>query len=254
MPAFAALAGLLGLQLEGLAFVPILGLCLLLFHREVGWRPLLVGLGVLGLLLLPYGIHDVRHGWDNARGLLDYAGGESRFSWDAVRYVFELTGSRGIDGQAGPFAPAFRRNLGPLEWLNGVLEVALVGGVIYAVVQVVRGETVARRRTFALLLIWFAVPVLLQIRTSAPTQPHYFVMLYPVQYLLIAAGGAGGPVAGPGRGDCGVEPGDAPVPHRDADRLRCVAVRSAAPVCRSRARAARSPKRAHRLSRGAGRP
>jgi hypothetical protein len=104
-----------------------------------------------------------------------------------VRYVLELTGSRGIDGQAGPFAGAFRQRLGPLGWLNGVLEVALVGGLIYAGVQVVRGETVARRRTFALLLIWFAVPILLQIRTSAPTQPHYFVMLYPVQYLLIAA-------------------------------------------------------------------
>ena len=187
VPAFAALAGLLGLQLEGLAFVPILGLCLLLFHREVSWRPLLLGVAVFGVLMLPYLVYDARHGWANARGLLDYAGGESYLSWDAVRFAFELVGSRGIEGQAGRLAPAFRQRQAPFWWLNRVLELALVAGLIDAVVHVIQGQTRARRRTFALLLLWFAVPILLQIRTSAPTQPHYFVMLYPAPYLLIAA-------------------------------------------------------------------
>jgi hypothetical protein len=82
--AFVSLAGLLGLQLEALAFVPILGLAILLYRDAVAWRPLLVGVFVFCLLLLPYGVHDARQGWQNSLGLLGYAGGDGVFSWDAV--------------------------------------------------------------------------------------------------------------------------------------------------------------------------
>jgi hypothetical protein len=36
------------------------------------------------------------------------------------------------------------------------------------------------------LLGWLALPVLLQTRHSQPVYPHYFILLYPVQFLIIA--------------------------------------------------------------------
>ncbi len=182
--AFAALAGLIGLQLEGLIFGPILALTLLLFHRDVGWRPLLVATGVFALLMAPYGIHDALHGWQNARGLLQYAGGESTFTWNGLRYAFRLIGSAGIEGMAGVFAGDYLAALPELWWLNDLMSGLLVLALMYALLQLITGGK-SRRRVTAILLLWFTVPVLSQLRTSSPTQPHYFVLLYPVQFLFI---------------------------------------------------------------------
>ncbi len=182
---FAALAALLGLQLEALAFVPLVGLVLLRFHRELSWRALLTGILVFAALLTPYVLHDAGQGWQNARGLLDYAQAGGTLSWDAVRHTFALLGSQGIEGQAGSLFGQFKRALGPLWWLNDLLSALFVGGLVYGLHQAFRASTAERRRTFGLLLLWIAVPVALQLRPSNPTQQHYFVMHYPAQYYLI---------------------------------------------------------------------
>lgn len=184
---FAALAGLLGLQLEALAFVPILGLIVARYHRELSWRALALGVLVFASLLGPYVLHDARHGWENTRGLLEYAQRDGVFSWDAVRFTFALLGSRGIEGQAGPFFEQFRNALPPLWWVNHLLTILLAAALVYGLHQALRGATQERRRSFGLLLLWLAVPVALQLRPSIPTQQHYFVMHYPAQYLLIGA-------------------------------------------------------------------
>lgn len=183
--AFVGLAVLIGLHLGGLAFVPILGLCLLLYPQQVGWKPLLIGGTLLGLAFAPYVLYDALHGWSNARGFLHYGSGGGRWSWDALRYAFMLTGSAGIEGMAGALWPQFRAGLPDLGWLNGGLQGLLALALCYAVYQAVRGPQ-ERRRSLLLLLFWFAVPIFLQSRPATPTQPHYFILLYPVQFLLIA--------------------------------------------------------------------
>ncbi len=184
---FAALAALLGLQLEALAFVPIVGLLVLRYWRELRGRALAMGVLVFLVLLAPYVLHDARQGWQNARGLVDYAQADGTFSWDAVRHTLALLGSQGIEGQAGPRFLQFRRALGPLHWLNHLLSGLFIGGVVYGLHQALRAASVERRRTFGLLLLWIAVPVVLQLRPANATQQHYFVMHYPAQYLLIGA-------------------------------------------------------------------
>lgn len=183
--AFASLAALLGLQLEALAFVPLLGLLILLYRDSVAWRPLAVGVMFFLLLLGPYVIYDARHNWQNVRGLVAYAGGESAFSWDAIRYASMLVGSEGIEGQAGSFHQAFLQEVPALWWFNDLLSILMALALGYGAHQVCFGRTRERRRIFGLLLLWWAVPVLLQLRPSTPTQIHYFVMHYPVQYILI---------------------------------------------------------------------
>jgi hypothetical protein len=181
---FAALAVLVGLQLEGIAFIPMLALLLLLYRRDVALRPLLVGVCLFALAMAPYVVHDALHGWPSLRSFMAYARGDSRLSLDALRYAFFLTGSHGIQGMAGALHPEYLSGLPHLWWLNTLMMAALVVALLYTLLRIVRGVG-DDRRSLALLLIWFVVPILLQTRSTAPVHLHYFVLLYPVQFLLI---------------------------------------------------------------------
>jgi len=179
-------AAMIGLHLSGLAAIPILGLAILLYRDQVSPKALAVGalaaLGTVG----PYIVHDAQNGWENLHGVFHYAGGAGTFSWDAVRYAFMLATSYGIPGQAGAYHEQFQAGVLNLWWMNDVM-IALVGaGLLYALVQAFRGETQAQRRSFGLLLLWFCIPIVLQLKPSTATQPHYFIMLYPTQFLFVA--------------------------------------------------------------------
>lgn len=183
--ACVALAALVGLHLGGLAFVPILLLVLLLYRRRVNWKPLLVGAVFCVLAFAPYLIHDARHGWHNVRGLLRYGGGEAQYSWDALRYAFALTGSTGVEEMAGSLYREYLAGLPNLWWLNGLMVGLLAAALLYAGILIIRGPKERRCAVF-LLLLWFFVPIALQTRHTAPVQRHYFILLYPVQFLLVA--------------------------------------------------------------------
>ena len=183
--AFAGTAALIGLHMGGLAFLPILLLSICLYWREVSLRPLVIGGLVLGLAMTPYVVHDALHGWSNARDFIQYAGGEAHFSWDALRYAFVNTGSAGIHSLAGALWEVYRAGLPNLWWLNTAMMGLLAVALLYAVTQAIRGP-LDRRRSLTLMLIWFAVPIALQSRPTAPVYPFYFNVLYPVQFLFIA--------------------------------------------------------------------
>lgn len=185
--AFAALVALIGLQLEGIAFIPVLTLCLLVFWKEVPIRPLLVGIAVFALALAPYGIHDALHGWPNLRTFWEFVHiKESFFSWDALRHAFILTGSAEIHTMAGSRYPEYLGGLPRLWWLNSGMMGLLGLALVYAVVRAFRG-TPESRRTFLILLLGFALPVALRSRSVEPIPLHYLIVVYPVVFLLIAA-------------------------------------------------------------------
>ncbi len=184
--AMAGMAIMLGLHLSGLAAIPILLLAVLLYRDQVSPKMLGLGTAVALLAVSPYILHDVTHHWENLRGFFAYADRSKQFSWNALRYALELSGGAGIEGQAGPFHEQFRTGVLNLWGMNGVMIALLIAALGYAVWQAFRGETRTRRRTFGLLLLWFFVPVALQLRSGATTQLHYFVILYPVQFILIA--------------------------------------------------------------------
>jgi hypothetical protein len=183
--AFVGLAALVGVQLEGIAFVPLLFVLILLFRKQVAPFPFVVGLSIFALSISPYVIHDALHGWPNLRAFLDYAGGEAHFSLDALRYAFGLTGSGGIHGMAGALYPDYLAGLPNLWWLNWLMMGLLAAAILHAMVQAVRGSE-ERRRPLLLMLIWFSLPIALQSCPTAPVYPFYFNLLYPVQFLFVA--------------------------------------------------------------------
>ena len=182
---FAGLAALIGLHLGGLAFIPFLLITMLLYRKQVALWPLLVGGLLFGLAISPYAIYDALHDWPNLRAFLNYAGGEAHFCLDALNYAFINTGSYGIHGMAGALYPDYLAGLPNLWWFNWLMMGLLALALLYGLVQAVRGPE-ERRRPIMLLLIWFAVPIAMQSRPTAPVHPFYFNLLYPVQFILIA--------------------------------------------------------------------
>jgi 4-amino-4-deoxy-L-arabinose transferase-like glycosyltransferase len=183
--AFASMAALIGFQLEGLAFIPMLLIPMLLFRKQVARWPLLVGVLILILAFAPYLLYDARQDWHNVRGFQRYLGETGHFSLDALHYALRLTGSEGIHTMAGGRFQEYIDGLPDLWWLNWLMMGLLALALLYGVFQVVRGPK-ERRRPIFFLLLWFAVPVALQTRPTTTVQPHYFVLLYPVQFLLTA--------------------------------------------------------------------
>lgn len=197
--AFAALAALIGLQLEGVAFIPVLAFCLLLFWKDVPLRPLLVGIAVFAMALAPYGIYDALHGWPNLRTFWEFIHTrESSYSWDALRYAFILTGSAEIHSMAGTRYQEYLSGLPRLWWLNSGMAGLLALALIWTVIQALRGPK-EQRRAFLILLISFAIPVALRSRAVEPIPLHYLIVVYPVVFLLIAALIDGGYQALPSR-------------------------------------------------------
>lgn len=184
---FVSLAVLVGLQLEGIAFIPIVGLAMVLYRDKLEWKPLLLGVGLCALLCAPYIIHDALNGWKNTQGLLNYSSGSGTFSWDALKFALMITGSAGIEGQVGSYHTVFKNSGLDLWWLNSLGMAMTAAALLYGLGRAIWSKTQKQRRTFTLLMLWFAVPVLLQLRPSSATQFHYFVTHYPVQYLLVAA-------------------------------------------------------------------
>ena len=183
--AFIGLAALIGLHLGGLAFIPVLLLSMLLYRKQIALRPFVVGVLLFGLALSPYVISDAYHGWPNLKAFLHYASGEAHFSQDALNYAFINTGSYGIHGMAGALYPKYLAGLPNWWWLNWLMMGLLAIALFYGLVQAIQGSE-ERRRPILLMLIWFAVPIALQSRPTAPVHPFYFNLLYPVQFLFVA--------------------------------------------------------------------
>ena len=183
--AFVGLAALIGLHLGGLAFVPVLLISIVLYRKQVSRWPLLVGLCLFALALSPYVIHDALQGWPSLRDMARFTTGEGHFSWDALRYAFFLTGSEGIHGMAGGLYPEYLAGLPNLWWLNWLMMGLLALALLYGLIRVARGPE-GRRRPMLLLLLWFAVPIAMQSRPTAPVYPFYFILLYPVQFFFVS--------------------------------------------------------------------
>ena len=183
--AFAGLAALIGLHLGGLAFVPVLLISMLVYHREVSRWPLAVGSAAFTLAVSPYLVRDALRGWPDLRDFLRFTSGEGHLSLDALRYAFFLTGSEGIHGMAGGLYTEYLAGLPSLWWLNWLMMGFLGLALVYGVVLLIRGPR-ERRRSMFLLFMWFVVPIAMQSRPTAPVYPFYFILLYPVQFLFIS--------------------------------------------------------------------
>ncbi len=192
MGASLALVALVGTHLGGLTFVVILVLVLLLFRSRVERRSLLVGILIVTLFAVPYLYYDATHKWESLRGFFDLGADQAQIDLDAARFAAWLSSGFHYQDLTGARYVQFLAGLPNLRWLD-VIEMILLGaGLIYLIVGVVRhasrGSVVWDKTAGrdVVLLLWMLVPVALQTRHSQPVYPHYFILLYPAQFLVIA--------------------------------------------------------------------
>jgi 4-amino-4-deoxy-L-arabinose transferase-like glycosyltransferase len=190
--AAVALVALTGTHLGGVAFIVVLLLVLLLFPTRVQRRPLWLGALILLLFSLPYLYHDATHDWTSLRGFFDLGASQTQLDSQAARFAAWLSSGYHYQDLAGARYSQFLDSLPKLQALD-VLEMALLGiGLVYLVARVIRHAAGGRERwreaagRDVVLLSWLLVPVALQTRHAQPVYPHYFILLYPVQHLVIA--------------------------------------------------------------------
>jgi 4-amino-4-deoxy-L-arabinose transferase-like glycosyltransferase len=211
---------------RSVAFVPI-GLCLafqlnfsavalvipaaavLLYRaREVHWRALAVGVGVAGLLIEPWLLHQTTHGFADivalvSRESVEQAATTESGPVDAFRVSLRLVGVGDWEYVTADSFTPFARDIEPVWKLaRGASLVAtalLVLGLVTSAACVVRQSRVARRRPWlvlgpavgrrALLLVWLAGAWLVY---AAPASdrlyPHYLIITYPVSFAVLALG------------------------------------------------------------------
>ena len=190
---FLWLACLIQLHLSALAFIPLVASLLVIFRCRIRLVPLLAGLLVFGLIFAPYIYYDVAHGWINLRTFIEVSRGPGAFDLKSAQYAAQIIAGRGYHALAGASFEKFLAEIMNLAWFNAVETWLFVGGVACLAWQVLRGWQRGRKKEevsdetvrFAILLSWLLAPVLFYVRHTTPVYPHYFILLYPVQFIII---------------------------------------------------------------------
>lgn len=186
-----ALVALAGAHLGGIAFLFLAVPFLLLFRGQVERRWLMIALLILLLFVLPYLYYDATHGWENLRGVFQLGAGQVEIDVDAARFAAWLSSGFHLQDLAGMRHDQFVDSLPALRWLDVLAMVLLGVGVLHLVFRVARDlwrRRVGWKRNVGrdvVILLWLLVPVALQTRHAQPVYPHYFILLYPVQFLII---------------------------------------------------------------------
>ena len=190
---FLWLACLVQLHLSALALIPLVVLLLLVFKARISLIPLLVGLLVFALIFAPYIYYDATHGWTNLRTFIEVSRGPGTFDLKSAQYAAQIIAGRGYHALAGASFRGFLAEIIDFTWLNAVETWLFLGGVAWLAWQVLIGWRRGRKEgvsdetvKFTILLSWLLLPVLFYVRHTTPVYPHYFILLYPVQFIIIA--------------------------------------------------------------------
>ncbi|MBC7249555.1 MAG: glycosyltransferase family 39 protein [Anaerolineae bacterium] len=190
--AFVWLACLLQITFSALALVPVMALLLLIYRARVRWRPLLLGGCCFLVIFAPYLYRDFTQGFANLKALVDTSQQPAQFSLKAAQHALRIISGANLHSLAGTAFQEFLAGRLPLGWLDVLEMMLLLGGVLYLAAEIwhdwrqQKGSLSARTVGYSILLIWTLVPVLINIRPSVALHPHYFVVLYPAPYIIIA--------------------------------------------------------------------
>lgn len=163
-----------------IGLAPATLLFLVVFHRRVDWRFLIIG----GLLSMLTAAPFLWYLWGRigAEGGLPFATGQTvaEVSFDALRLSFEIAIGRGIHAVAAPdYAGLPGVFAGQLVWLAILL--AGVGWCLYLISR--RWSNPATQVAF-IGLMWFLGPIIAFTWHRTPVYIHYFIISLPALYLL----------------------------------------------------------------------
>jgi hypothetical protein len=191
----------IGNHLAGMYLVPVALMGWWFGRRSIRRWPVALALPPLLLLGADYLLYDAAHGFENIHSLLSNAGKPAQLTGDALQYALWLSGGTHISdltaqayGHWIAQVPAFLTGLDTLQVLVLLcgITVLVISGIVLAVRRL-QGRQMAPlevREVGAMLLalIWWAVPIVLQLRHSQPMLLHYLLPTLPAPFLLMAYG------------------------------------------------------------------
>ncbi|MHB1417174.1 MAG: glycosyltransferase family 39 protein, partial [Chloroflexota bacterium] len=189
---------LLQIHPSAVVYAPVVALVALLVWREQGPKPLALGALAALALALPYLLYQLNSGFDGVRKMVSLPGEASRFDLQALDRVVALASAADFPAGAGyEFAGALGLpDLGPVNAAATLLLALGLGVCLWEVGRGLRGrrpgpdQTSIRLdeghwRPYAMLLLWFLAPVAVSARHAMYMYPHYFVVVYPLQFVLV---------------------------------------------------------------------
>jgi 4-amino-4-deoxy-L-arabinose transferase-like glycosyltransferase len=163
---FACLAAATQLHLSSVYFLVVLVLTLAWFRPKIGWRIYLGGVAILFSSYVPYLAYDVFNRGYNAKIYLRAFSSHSHFHPEALLTPLALGSTLGF--------------MHFTDWpLLDVLQTLLfIAGVVYLCFR-------RRDPRYAILLLWFCVPLAFLMVSKLVLYPHYFICFYPIQFIVV---------------------------------------------------------------------
>lgn len=184
------LALCIGSHLTAIYLVPVYALAIFLGWRSLKPLPVILGLLPVCLVAALYLAADASHGFANVQSIMTAMHQGGTVNFDSLNMAFWASGGSHLsDLTDGAFSIWQSQIPAPLNLVDSMQEGLLAVGVISLIgimVHHFRHSRWRRASVDALLLVWWCVPIVLQLHHDKPLQMHYLIILYPIPFLIMA--------------------------------------------------------------------
>jgi 4-amino-4-deoxy-L-arabinose transferase-like glycosyltransferase len=184
------LAALIQIHYSALWLIPVSAVWAFAFVRRVHFKVALASGLVMAAAFAPFLIADAVRGWPSINRLLEVVNQPAAVDANAVHFAWLMSTGQEIHSLAGPqeFGNylASIPNLDGLQVVEGLLVLAGLIAALIGLARAIRHRAWDDRSATGLMLsAWLVLPIVLQINHRTPLYPHYFIILYPAQFLLV---------------------------------------------------------------------
>ncbi len=177
---------------SAIVYAPLLALVLLWRLPTIGLRPLAAGCAAALLVAAPYLVAEFRGQFHSLRMYLGSSTAPASVDLEGLHLLVTMASARLFPVGMG-YGFRGEWSLPSVALPNEICTWLLYLGLAVCLWRVLtagrRGGAVgAAWQPYLLLLLWFAVPALATARHSLMLHPHYFIGVYPAQFLLVDVG------------------------------------------------------------------
>jgi len=173
-----------------LAFLWIapIGLLLLIFYKRIDWRTVIIGVGIVALMTMPYALTLISDWGDIQTELADFGENPSRITPDGWEHAVRLVTGARYEMVRGVDAPA-----GDMPLRHAITEALHYVGLLMIFIGIGYALWVLYRRTslkdeMLIVLIWFFIPIIPMSYTGNPVHPFYQLLGVPMGAILAILG------------------------------------------------------------------
>jgi 4-amino-4-deoxy-L-arabinose transferase-like glycosyltransferase len=162
----ACFAAMTQFHLSSIYYLAVFALTVLWFRPKVGWGYYAGGIGLVLLIYSPYIAFDILHHGYNWEIYLRHGNLPPRLHPEALTVPFVLGSTLGF------------MHFVDWPWLDVVQGLLIAAGAVYVMFHL-------REPNYFITLLWLCVPALFLLISKLDMPPHYFLFLYPVQFVLL---------------------------------------------------------------------